>query len=163
MTIRKTTEKDVFLAAEIYEDAKKFMRESGNLTQWADGYPNADSVREDIAAGVSYVCEDGGEVLAVFMYAVCEEPTYRVIHDGKWLNDRPYAVIHRIAVSDKGRGRGIAAFIFAQCFAKYPNLKIDTHEDNIPMQRALSRAGFVRCGKIYLENGEPRLAYHKDK
>ena len=44
---------------------------------------------------------------------------------------------------------------------KYKNLRIDTHEDNIPMRSFLLKHGFVECGIIYLENGEERIAYHK--
>ena len=163
MHIRKTTLADVDVAAKIYEDAKMFMRQTGNMTQWADGYPNKDSILDDIASDTSYVCEDGGEILAIFYFCVGDDVTYKKIYDGAWLNSDKYAVIHRIAVSDKARGKGVAAFIFSECFKKYPNLKIDTHKDNLPMQKALSSSGFERCGIIRLQNGEPRLAYQKVK
>ncbi len=77
------------------------------------------------------------------------------------MNDRPYGVIHRIAVSDAVRGRGVAGFIFDTCFAKCQNLKIDTHRDNLPMQRALEKNGFIRCGIICLANGDERIAYQR--
>ena len=161
MKIRKATEADVAAAAKIYDDARRFMRASGNTDQWANGYPNADTVREDIRAGVSYVCEEEGEILGVFMFSACEDPTYEKIYAGAWKNNDPYTVIHRIAVSDTSRGKGVAAFIFRQCFERFPNLKIDTHRDNIPMQHALERAGFAYCGIIYLATGDERLAYQK--
>ena len=41
------------------------------------------------------------------------------------------------------------------------NLRIDTHEKNIPMQGCLAKNGFARCGIIYLEDGDPRIAYQK--
>ena len=150
-------------AEKIYTDARRFMREAGNPTQWAQEYPNKESVLADIENGVGYVCEDGGEVVAVFMFAEGPDPTYDVIYDGAWQNDEPYAVIHRIAVAEGAHGRGVAGFCFAECFRRFPNLKIDTHRDNIPMQRALSRAGFVRCGIIHLANGEERVAFQKCK
>ena len=68
MQIRKTSESDVAAAAEIYDSARAFMRSMGNLTQWSDGYPNAVSVLEDIAADASYVCEENGELLAIFYF-----------------------------------------------------------------------------------------------
>ena len=43
------------------------------------------------------------------------------------------------------------------------NIKIDTHHDNKVMQHQLEKEGFVRCGIIKLENGEPRIAYQKLK
>ncbi len=161
MKIRKTTLADVGAAEKIYNDARRFMRANGNPTQWASVYPNRESVLADIENGVGYVCEDEGEILAVFMFKIGQDKTYDVIYDGEWLNDEPYAVIHRIAVAENAHGRGVAAFCFAECFKRFPNLKIDTHRDNIPMQRALVKAGFERCGIIHLENGEERVAFQK--
>lgn len=163
MTIRKTTVHDVAAAAKIYDDARAFMRAAGNPTQWANDYPNRESVLADIEDGVGYVCEDDGEIVAVFMFRIGNDETYDVIYDGEWQNDEPYAVIHRIAVAEKAHGRGVASFCFAECFRRFPNLKIDTHRDNIPMQRALARAGFVRCGIIHIKNGEERIAFQKCK
>ena len=39
------------------------------------------------------------------------------------------------------------------------HIRIDTHEDNKIMQRAIARQGFSRCGIIHLANGSPRIAY----
>lgn len=159
MIIRKTEMKDLAAAGEIYDKAREYMRMSGNREQWSDGHPNAEDILADIAAGCGYVCEDGGEIVAVFFFKRGVDPTYDKIYDGKWQNDDPYAVIHRIAV--KYHGRGIADFIFSECFKIHPNLKIDTHRDNLPMQRSLSKNGFDYCGIIYLADGSERLAYQK--
>ncbi len=144
---------------EIYENARRFMRGSGNMTQWAGGYPPVDLLREDLQRSRLYVCTEGEAVLAVFCYFEGEDPTYRQIFEGAWQNDCPYGVIHRIAVAEQGKG--VAAFCFAHCFERCKNLKIDTHADNLPMQRALEKNGFVRCGVIHLENGDPRIAFQK--
>ena len=45
------------------------------------------------------------------------------------------------------------------CTQTISNIRIDTHENNKTMQNALERIGFVRCGIIYLPNGDPRIAY----
>ena len=159
MIIRKTTPADISAIGEIYSAAKEFMRNAGNANQWNGDYPNEESARSDIKDGIGYVCEDEGEVVAVFAFAKGIEPTYNSIYEGKWLNSEPYAYIHRIAV--KKHGMGIVDFCFSECFKMYPNLKIDTHRDNIPMQKVLLRNGFQHCGIIYLENGDERLAYQK--
>ena len=44
---------------------------------------------------------------------------------------------------------------------KTTHLRIDTHEDNLVMQHVLEKNGFTKCGIIYLESGDPRLAYEK--
>ena len=159
MVIRKTRTDDMDAVLNIYAEARKYMRESGNLEQWANGYPAREDVLSDIAEGASYVCEDGGEVVAVFYFKEGTDPTYANIYEGEWQNGDPYAVIHRIAV--KYHGRGIVNFCFSECFGRFPNLKIDTHKDNLPMQKALIKNGFKYCGIIYLGNGDARLAYQK--
>lgn len=162
MIIRPATHADIEAAAKIYDDARAFMKESGNPNQWAGEYPNGYDVEIGIESGTSYVCEDNGEVVATFHFEKnADDPTYRSIYDGEWQNDLPYAVIHRIAV--KYHGRGIVDFCFNECFKIQQNIKIDTHRDNIPMQRCLVRCGFLPCGIIYLENGEERLAFQKTK
>ena len=160
MKIRKTTEADLPRIGEIYENAKRFMRESGNPNQWNSGTPNIETAREDMEKGVGYVAvEDDGEIVAAFMFSLDGEPTYAKIYDGEWLSDAPYGVIHRIAVAEQGRG--IIGYCIDECFARCQNLRIDTHRDNLPMQRALLKRGFQYCGIIYLENGDERLAYQK--
>ena len=162
MFIRKAEIKDINAAAEIYSDARRFMKEQGNPDQWKGEYPNGDDVLWGIENGTSYVCEDDGEVVATFHFEMnADDPTYHKIYDGEWKSDEPYAVIHRIAV--KYHGRGIIDFCFNECFKLFPNIRIDTHRDNIPMQKCLSRHGFEYCGIIHLLSGDERLAYQKIK
>lgn len=159
MTIRPATHADVEAAHEIYEAARAFMKENGNPSQWGGTYPAREDIISGIDSGVSFVCEDDGEVVATFHFEMnAHDEVYERI-DGAWKNDEPYAVIHRIAV--KYHGRGIVDFCFAECFRHFPNLKIDTHRDNIPMQKCLARAGFEYCGVVYLPDGSERLAYQK--
>ncbi len=160
--IRRATVDDVGDILSIYESARRFMRETGNMTQWAGNYPSREVVEADIAKEGLYICEEGETILAVFYFAEESDPTYLKIHGGEWLNDMPYAVIHRIAVSEDSRGKGVARFIFDTCFEKCHNLKIDTHRDNVPMQRALEKNGFERCGVIYLLSGDERIAYQRE-
>ena len=159
--IEKATPASLDAIMKIYEDARAYMRATGNATQWAGGYPAESLIREDIERGNFYLCMEDGEILGVFYYAEENDPTYDVIYDGAWQNDKPYAVIHRIAVSRDSHGKGVAAFIFDSCFARFPNLKIDTHKDNLPMHRALEKRGFVRCGIIHLANGDERIAFQR--
>ncbi len=162
MFIRPATHADIDAVAKIYENARIYMKENGNPDQWAGEYPNGYDVELGIVRGTSYVCEDGGEIVAGFHFeANADDPTYRKIYEGAWQKDAPYSVIHRIAV--KYHGRGIVDFCFNECFKLFPNIKIDTHKDNIPMQKCLTRNGFEYCGIIYLENGDERIAYQKTK
>ena len=159
MEIRKTEMNDLSIILKIYDDARQYMRENGNLHQWAGGYPSREVVCADIDAGISYVCTEDDEIVGVFVFFEGEDPTYQRIYDGAWKNGRPYGVIHRIAVAK--HCKGVASFCFAYAFAKCKNVKIDTHRDNIPMQKSLAKNGFTQCGIIYLASGDERLAYQK--
>lgn len=158
--IQKATLSQLPEILRIYETARRFMAQTGNPTQWGDAYPPESMIRQDIREGKCHLCVEEGQILAVFYFAVEEDPTYGYI-DGRWCNDAPYGVIHRIAVAQSGRGTAAECFRFAM--SRCDNLRIDTHENNHPMQRCLVRNGFVRCGTIYLENGDPRIAYQKVK
>ena len=88
------------------------------------------------------------------------------IYNGQWLNNGDYAVIHRIAVSEKAKGKGIASAIIKEveglCKENGVNsIKIDTHKDNISMQKLLEKNTFKYCGIIYLEDGSERIAFEK--
>lgn len=159
MEIKKATIQDLPAILNIYNAARDYMRAHGNLRQWINGYPDASVVRQDIAGGNCYICVEDGETIGVFALFTGPDPTYAKIYDGDWLNNEPYVVIHRIAVS--AHRKGIASLCFAFALRQSANLRIDTHEDNIPMQNSLSKNGFSRCGIIYLANGDPRIAYQK--
>ena len=158
MHIRKTKPEEIRTVMELYEQARKFMRSQGNTRQWIHGYPSIEIVQNDIASGNSYVCIEG-EIIGVFCFLQGEEPNYRIIEKGEWLNNEPYGVIHRMASS--GRRKGLADECIRWCFEQCPNIRVDTHEDNRVMQRVLERNGFRKCGIIYVEDDTPRIAYQK--
>ena len=142
----------------VYAHARQFMAQNGNPDQWGTAYPSEAMIRQDILSGKCYANLEDDHIRAVFYFAVEADPTYGYI-EGAWLNDAPYGVIHRIAVGESGKG--VAAECFAFASERCKNIRIDTHEKNIPMQRCLAKNGFTRCGIIYLENGDPRIAYQK--
>ena len=134
------------------------MRASGNRSQWINGYPTRETVEDDIAHRVSYVIEgDDGKPHAVFMFSVEEDPTYTIIENGRWLDDEPYGVIHRIG-SD-GTLHGVISIALEYCTNVIGNIRIDTHADNAIMHHVLGKCGFERCGTIYCHDGSPRVAY----
>ena len=162
LTIRKTTTADLDRVMEIYDIARDFMAKNGNPTQWGDGYPVRSLIEEDIERGESYVFVDGDTVHGVFMFMQRVEPTYATLENGSWLDDEPYGTIHRIA-SD-GTYKRIFDLCVEFCEKITTNLRVDTHNDNYPMQKAIERNGFTKCGTIYmLHDGTPRIAYHRNK
>lgn len=161
MKIRKALNKDRGEILTIYEQARKYMAESGNPNQWRGGYPSEADVDRDMEGGVLYVCESVEGVEAVFMFDVGEEPNYTVIHQGEWLNQEPYGYLHRVASA--GRKKGMASYCIQWCFERCGNLRGDTHEDNKTMQRVFEKNGFERCGIVYMEDDTPRIAFQKIK
>ena len=156
MEVRKANMSDLEKILEIYAGAREFMRNNGNPSQWGGSYPEVETVKEDIDGGnLQLICENG-EILGVF--AFFEEGDKDYLHiNGAWLNSLPFAAIHRVASA--GKKGGIMAECVKYCLEFTDNLKIDTHEDNFPMQRSLERLGFVRCGKVNIPGAGERIAY----
>lgn len=158
--IRKGTPADMDALMACYDIARRYMRASGNHSQWINGYPSRELIAADIAAGVSYVgVDDEGEIAMAFAFIVGDDPTYSVIENGQWLNSLPYGTIHRLASS--GRHHGVLRTCVDFCTLQTGNIRLDTHADNAVMQRAAENLGFKRCGIIYCMDGSPRIAYQK--
>lgn len=159
MYIRNAEAADLPAILAIYAYARGEMRKNGNPNQWGDDRPPPETICEDIRLRRCYVLEENGEILGVFVFFVGDDPTYRIIEDGAWLSDAPYGVIHRIARGENCRGLLAGALEFAGEHTK--NIRIDTHEDNKIMQHLLEKNGFVRCGRIYTDDGTARIAYQR--
>ena len=159
-TIRKASAADLDRLMEIFDYARKFMRQTGNPSQWINGYPSRSFIMEEITKEHCYVCsDDAGKVVATFCFIAGPDPTYAYIEQGEWPSDEPYYVIHRLA-SD-GSCPGIAATCFKWCAQQASCLRADTHADNKVMQHLLEKNGFKRCGIIYVANGTQRIAFQK--
>ena len=160
LTIRKGKEEDIDQLLKIFDSARKFMRVNNNFSQWSDTYPGRDDILSDMAKGNNYVgTDEEGEIVMTFTFILGEDPTYKIIKDGEWLNEDYYGTIHRMASNGK-----VSRVLQEACeygFHLVKNIRIDTHEDNKPMQKALSRLGFIRCGIINCRDGSPRIAFQK--
>jgi hypothetical protein len=166
MEIREAGTKDLNRIMEIVDAARGIMRKNGNMLQWTGGYPSEEVILKDIAEGWGHVCTEDGETKGYFAMIPSPEPTYKIIYDGAWLDDTlPYFVIHRISSLPEFHGvmASILGYAEAQCRKKkwVPNIRIDTHRDNLIMQHILLKEGFRYCGIIYLASGDERLAYQR--
>lgn len=159
MEIRNTRMEELDTVMEIYAHARKFMAEHDNPTQWKDNWPPREYIERDIIQGKSYVAVDGDVIGAVFYFAKEHDASYDKIYDGQWLNDEPYAVVHRIASA--GTIKGAGSFCMNWASAQCRNIRIDTHEDNYVMQNMLKKCGFQQCGIVFCEIGEKRIAFQK--
>ena len=118
--IRHTTTADIPRLKEIFAIARRFMAEAGNPNQWTEGYPSEELLQEDIDSGDSYVIVKGDRIVATFVLRGGADPTYDIIYDGKWPNDKPYATIHRIASS--GEATGIMHTALQYALTLYDNI-----------------------------------------
>ncbi len=154
--IRKAEEPDLLEVMDLYAYARQFMELHGNETQWGQTYPPKELLQRDISRGTLYVISDGTGIHGVFYFSIEQDPTYTVIHEGRWRFEMPYGVIHRIAGDGLG---GILRTAVAFAFGKINHLRIDTHADNYIMQAALEKQGFSKRGIINVEDGSARIAY----
>ena len=119
----------------------------------------------DVRLGDAYVLEENGVVVGTVAVSFAGEPAYMDLTGGAWLSDGPYAVVHRMALADSHKGRGLSAFflkeIEALCVVRnVPSIKVDTHPRNMIMQALLTRSGYAPCGTVIFQ-GSGKLAYEK--
>ena len=165
MEFRQAKISDLDQIVEIIELSKKYLKET-KVDQWQDGYPAKEDLRRDIESGNSYVLTNKDEIIATTVISLEGESTYNSIFNGEWITNEEYIVMHRVAVHDKYKGKGIFKELIKEAESldlnkRILSIKIDTHRDNISMQRAVVKNDFKRCGIIYLEDGSERIAFEK--
>ena len=164
MKIELSTKENLKDILNIINQAKIYMKENG-INQWNEDYPKIESLENDILNKNSYVVKDDEKIIGTFVLIFGDEKSYQKI-EGAWKKNIPYGTLHRVAVNNNCKGKGVAGFIldFAEAMAKEKNvfsLRIDTHKDNISMRRFIEKSNFDFCGIIYVEDGTPRVAFEK--
>lgn len=165
MHIRIATYEDLPFMASILEDAKIRLA-SLHIDQWQDGYPNEESLRQDIYRGEAYVGIVDDQIAMTMAFSLDKEPTYAQI-DGAWIiPDAPYGVIHRLGIHKNFLEKGLAqqAFLWAEkelLRRNIPSMRVDTHPGNLPMQGLLHRLGYIYTGHIYVRHHALREAFEK--
>ncbi len=119
-----------------------------------------------INKGYSFVFTEKDNIVASVAISFDGENTYNYIYEGKWLSNEKYCVIHRLVVDSKLKGNGISSKIIKKieeiCLENnIHSIKIDTHKENLSMQKLLKKNNFSYCGIIYLESKAPRVAFEK--
>ena len=163
MNLRKATLPEVPAIWEILQQAIARRKQDGS-DQWQDGYPNEQSIHNDLANGSAYVLTDQDQIIAYAAIIFDIEPAYTEIQ-GKWLTNDQYVVIHRVATSNEVLGKGIATQLFQlieelALDSKVYSIKVDTNFDNIPMLKILEKLDYVYCGEVFFR-GAARKAFEK--
>ena len=163
------TEKNIDIVMEIISDAKEYLK-SQNLTQWNldDGYPRKDDLLKDIQNKSCYLYTNDNSIIGCMSIIFTPDENYNEI-SGNWLTNNNYASIHRIAIKNNyhHKGIGVKMLLAAEKIVKNNNIysiRIDTHENNIPMTKTILAAGYKYCGIIKLKRSEIdnlRDAYEK--
>lgn len=154
--IRIANKLDIDSILDIVKDARRQIKKLG-FRQWEEdsNYPNYDTFLKDILNKELYVYDIKGKVVGFI--AICKgiNLDYNNIK-GLWLSNAKYYTIHRLAVKGDYRNLGIGSKLIE--FAKEKaikdniNLRIDTHNLNVPMKNLIKKEGFIYCGIITLQD-----------
>lgn len=156
LLFRKAAEADAGRIWLIIRQAKEQMKQLGSK-QWQDGYPMLETINEDITLGNGYVLCQEGTVIAYGAVIFTGEPAYDDIV-GNWMDDAPYVVVHRLAVGNEAKQRGIASYFMQQveelsCRNGVFRFRVDTNFDNMYMHQMLDRLDFSYCGEVRYRKG----------
>jgi len=151
--IHRIEKDDMQRIMKITNDAKYLLKQNGSL-QWQQGYPNEDTFINDINNKSLYGIYENNNLMAYGAYILGKDINYVEI-DGKWdipANEKDLA-IHRVAVDCNCHGKkyGIKILKYGIIYAKKLGcltVKVDTHKNNIPMQKCINHSGFVYKGIV---------------
>lgn len=161
---RKAEETDIERIWQIIGQAKAQMQRLGSQ-QWDENYPAIEHIRQDIQDGNGYVICREDRVVAYGVISFDGEPVYKDI-EGKWSNDLPYVIVHRLAIADEMKRQGMAKQFMLQAEEVSRkkgiyNFRVDTKYDNAYMLRLIDTLGFKYCGEVYYRNNSARIAFEK--
>lgn len=165
--IRKARLEDLPIIMQIVKEVIPLMHASGN-TQWGEDYPTEEVFEEDILAETLYLSEGNDEGKHIIEGFICinqdESEEYIPL---KWQAEGKAVVLHRMAVSPRSRGRGVASELiaFAEEVAAKESIswiKTDTNEANTIMKAILEKRGYQYVGQVYYRiPGTPYNCYEK--
>lgn len=157
--IRQANEGDLDGIMAITQEVVKGMNDAGNF-QWTESYPVRQHFLRDIAQGWLYVAVLSDEEIVGFGALTTDQsPEY-----GDHLDiSIPAIVPHRLAVSPRARGKGVASLLLQKAEqlaleSGYDRIRIDTNKVNIVMQKVVTRNLFTFAGEIGLA-GRPGLTF----
>lgn len=165
MKFAKAKTKDISEIMKIIKSAQKYLKKKG-INQWQNDYPNPKTLAKDIRNNNSYLIRKDKKIVATAAIVFEDDSTYKLIEAGSWLSQGNYGVIHRAAVAEAYKGKGLVSIFFEKTYnlaaeKNIESIRIDTHPDNLAMQRVIEKEGFKYCGIIYAPDGNQRYAYEK--
>lgn len=163
MEFRQSVTGDMDRNWEIIREARQYLKDQG-IDQWQKEYPNRASIEKDVENGNGYVLAERGRIIGYVCISFDGEEAYEALR-GAWKSNQPYAVVHRLAVDNAHKGKGLASLLFfhmeEQCRARgIHSIRIDTDMDNQAMKHLLGKNRYSYCGVITFDNSD-KLAFEK--
>ncbi|PWI25332.1 GNAT family N-acetyltransferase [Kurthia sibirica] len=136
----------------IIEDGRIALKNLG-IDQWQGEYPAIDNITDDIHRGISYLLVDDDQYVATVAVDPHGEAVYDTIEKGSWASDEPYITVHRMAVSLATANKGVGTHLLTalEQLAKelqFSQIRLDTHERNIVMQRVAEKNNYRYAGIV---------------
>jgi len=136
------------------------MNAAGNF-QWDSTYPNAAVFEKDIELRQLWVADADGDIAGVSAITTDQEAEYAQVG---WDLNETAIVTHRLAVSTRYRGQGIAAKLMQQAEAEatrrgIKTLRVDTNTSNKATQQLFPKLGYQYAGEIGL-GFRPNLRFY---
>jgi GNAT superfamily N-acetyltransferase len=164
LTIRKTTKKDSPWVVESIDACRPIMA-AYDSDQWQGKEPSMKTIQKDIESKQSYLLMDE-KVRLGGVTIMDHDDAYDRLIKGQWLNDESYLVLHRFFIHPDFQGKKFGkSFLMAiEALVRqqgYQNIRLDTHERNVPMRGLLSSMAYQEVGQAWLPHVGMRLVYHK--
>lgn len=164
MILRKATFAELPEIWEILQQAIEQRKQDGSQ-QWQNGYPNIQTIHDDILNDFAHVLLENDLIVAYVAIIFDIEPSYNNIV-GKWLTNDKYLVVHRVATANAAKGKGVATQLFQllENIATEQNvysIKVDTNFDNLPMLKILEKLNYTYCGEVFYNGTSQRKAFEK--
>ena len=160
MIIRRATLNDIQGIMLLIAEVVPAMNAAGNF-QWDATYPNAGVFEVDISLNQLWVADADGDIAGVAAITTDQDPEYAEVG---WDLNETAIVTHRLAVSARYRGQGIAAKLLEQAEQEAINrgiktLRIDTNSENSATQQLFPKLGYRFAGEIGL-GFRPNLRFY---
>lgn len=161
--LRSVNVDEIDTAMQFIDEAKKRLKSLG-IDQWQKGYPDKACIIRDVMSKKGYFLTERNDIAGYLCIDFDGEPAYNELQ-GHWRLNEPYVVVHRMAIGNAFRGKGMANFAFrlveklalrngVSCF------RVDTDVENQTMQHILKKNGFYYCGIICFDNSD-KIAFEK--
>jgi ribosomal protein S18 acetylase RimI-like enzyme len=160
MIVRLATLTDIPGVMQLIAEVVPAMNAAGNF-QWDSNYPDKQVFEKDISLGQLWVAEIEGDIAGISAITTDQEPEYAGVG---WDITETAIVTHRLAVSTKYRGKGVAETLLVQAESEANRrginvLRVDTNTTNQATQRLFPKLGYLFAGEIDL-GFRPNLRFY---